>query len=114
MTPNSYIILVQKLEQTLQSLIKKYSPEQELIDFEPFQQILNEMGNFSKLDKEEDQFEVELLVTQLWLVLVNYDLRGEFVDKNKLTSLIHILFCPYVLKMPEMIALFDHAFPGLE
>ena len=66
------------------------------------------------MKKEQDLFEIELVTTQLWLLLVNYDLRKEEVNKNQITGLFHILFCPYVLKLHEMVALIDHAFPDLE
>lgn len=54
------------------------------------------------------------MVTQLWLILANYDLKETYIQKNKFLSLMHILFCPYMLKPQEMTALIDHAFPNLE
>ena len=66
------------------------------------------------MKKEQELFEIELITTQLWLLLVNYDLRQEEVNKNQITGLLHILFCPYVLKQQEMVTLIDHAFPDID
>jgi hypothetical protein len=105
---------VQKLEQILSQLYQKHIQDQDYLGFADFQIIFNELGRFGQISKEQDQFEVELLTTQLWLMLVGYDLKEKYVPRNKNTSLVHILFCPYSLKFQEIVALLDHAFPNLE
>jgi hypothetical protein len=53
-------------------------------------------------------------LTQLWLVLVEYDLERQAIDPEEIESLLSMLFCPHPLRQSEMVELLNYKFPDLE
>lgn len=57
---------------------------------------------------------LEEVLTQLWLLLVGYDLECESVDQEEIERLLIILFCPHPLRQLEIVHLLEDLFPDLQ
>lgn len=57
---------------------------------------------------------LEEILTQMWLVMAEYDLSRESIDPEEIESLLSMLFCPHPLRQSELVELLAYKFPGLE
>ena len=54
------------------------------------------------------------MLTQFWLVMVEYDLERRTLPPQEVESLLTLLFCPHPLRQSEIVELLTYKYPSLE
>jgi hypothetical protein len=84
------------------------------VDFAAFQEIAARAGGLGREGDGDEGRQVEEVLTQLWLVLVEYDLDRRTLPPQEVESLLTLLFCPHPLRQSEIVELLAYKYPSLE